>query len=146
MPATGSMIASKTVAFGIRLEGFVSPPAETVTFTFLRTGDMGTKIIWFNTHMRKQTETPAAGHGCWSGAPRNGANEYKLPTCTKNYNGPTIATAFIGNSIVDSDMVINGPYDFKIQLADPTATTGSAVQWQYGAAGTVTDAAANLPS
>jgi len=143
-PVEGGMIASKTAQYGIRLEGFVSPPAETVTFTFSRVGDLGTKRIWFNTHMRQQTETPAAGHGCWAGAPSLN-NVYNLPTCTKEFNGPTIATAFVNNGIVVSNLVINGLYDIKIELAG-TANSAIAVQWQYGAAGTVTNAASNIPS
>ena len=139
-PLTGNMITNQATNYGIRLEGFISPPAEKVTFTFLRSGDLGTKRLWFNTHMRTRSESPAAGHGCWLGAPPN------LPTCTKEFNGPTIETAFSnGNAIIVSDLAINALYDIKIELGGST-NTEIGVQWQYGATGTFTNAAANIPS
>jgi len=142
---TGDMIASKTAVYGIRLEGFVSPPASTVTFTFSRAVDMTVKRMWFNTHMGTRSETPAAGHGCWLTAPAS-SGVYNLPTCTNDYNGPTIATAFsANNAIIVSNLVINAMYDIKIELGHAVATS-IGVQWLYGPSGSVTAAAANIPS
>jgi ubiquitin len=137
---TGNMITNQATNYGIRLEGFISPPADKVTFTFLRSGNLGTKKQWFNTHMRTRSEFPAAGHGCWVGAPPN------LPTCTKEFNGPTIETAFNANAIIVSDLAVNALYDIKIELSDSSTNTEIGVQWQYGANGTFTNAAANIPS
>jgi len=153
---TGDMIATQTTAYGVRLEGFVSPPASVVTFTFARSGNaaMTVRRMWFNTHMGARTEQSgaagqfaAAGHGCWPSSPST-SGAYNLPTCTPEYNGPTIATAFDtnslpANSIIVSNLVINALYDIKIELGH-AAATAIAVQWRYGSG--VTDVAANIPS
>jgi len=144
---TGDMIATKATAYGVRLEGFVSPPASVVTFTFARSGNtaMTVRRMWFNTHMGARTEQSgaagqfaAAGHGCWPSAPST-SGAYNLPTCTPEYNGPTIATAFdtnslSANSIIVSNLVINALYDIKIELPCNSGSNCRSVavrQWRH---------------